>query len=187
MFVPLGNCALPSRRHTRRFARALADGLKPGDLVLLSGALGTGKTFAARCIARGLGLSEDTRVPSPTFPLSVEYACRHGLLVHADLYRLRDGGPATGGAPPADSVDDRVVEEVVRLGLRDRRQEGAIVLVEWGDGMEGALGGEADFRVHFSMDPEAGRSASWWASALDRARAVSTRIEEALAFHRPSP
>ena len=126
--------ALATRRDTQRLGERIAKVLVPGDLVLLSGGLGAGKTFLARAIARGMGLGDDARVTSPTFTLVQEYATPRGALVHADLYRLLDA--------PA-SLD----MEVSRLGLRERREDGAIILVEWGDLAEAALGGDVALRV----------------------------------------
>lgn len=126
--------ALPTRRATIRLARALAPCLAPRDLVLLHGGLGAGKTFFTRALARALGVPAREPVQSPTFALVHELTIGHGTLVHADLYRLRDA--------PADL--DR---EVARLGLAEARRAGAIVVVEWGEGLEGALGGAAEWVV----------------------------------------
>ncbi|MBL8612819.1 MAG: tRNA (adenosine(37)-N6)-threonylcarbamoyltransferase complex ATPase subunit type 1 TsaE [Myxococcales bacterium] len=123
---------LASRRDTRRLGARLASALEPGDLVVLAGELGAGKTFLVRAVARALGVSADVAVTSPTFTLVTEYETAKGTLLHADLYRLRD---------QAD-----VSAEVARLGLRDRRREGAMVVAEWAEGLEGVLG-PADFAL----------------------------------------
>lgn len=98
---------------TQAFGAELADSLKPGDLVVLEGDLGAGKTALARAIIRRLADDPALDVPSPTFALVQPYDSAKGLILHADLYRLGD---------------PREVEE---LGLLDNPQ--AIVLVEWAE------------------------------------------------------
>ena len=98
---------------TEAFGAELADSLKPGDLVVLEGDLGAGKTALARAIIRRLADDPALDVPSPTFALVQPYDSAKGLILHADLYRLGD---------------PREVEE---LGLLDNPQ--AIVLVEWAE------------------------------------------------------
>lgn len=137
--------ALPTRRDTTRLACAIADVLEPGDLVLFHGDLGAGKTFLARALLRRLGVKD--RVTSPTFTLVQEYETTRGTVLHADLYRLRDS--AAG-----------LVSEVERLGLRERRGDGAIVLVEWGEGAIGALGGDPALEVSLAMAGENARTAT---------------------------
>ena len=134
--------ALGTRRDTRRLGVAIASSLEAGDLVLLSGDLGAGKTFLARSIARGLGVR--TPMTSPTFTLVREIPTPRGLLVHADLYRLR-----------GDALD----VETRRLGLREHRGEGAFVLVEWGEDALDALGGHPDLTVSLAIVGPHGRAA----------------------------
>ena len=112
---------------TRRLGAAIARRLQPGDLVVLSGDLGAGKTFLVRAIARALGVVGV--VTSPTFTLVQEYRTERGTLVHADLYRLLENAACS------------LADEVARLGLREMRAEGAILVVEWGEGAIDALGG----------------------------------------------
>lgn len=106
--------------------------------MLLGGDLGAGKTFLAGAIAHALGVDAGQAVTSPTFGLVHEYTTCQGVLLHVDLYRLRDGNvPLT--------------EEIARLGLRERRAEGAILLVEWGtDGLD-ALGGHPALLVELTV------------------------------------
>ncbi len=117
--------ALPDKQATTRLAAQLAPLLAAGDLVLVDGPLGAGKTFFARALARSLGLAPDVRVTSPTFTLVHEYETEPKL-VHADLYRLSD--------------DERGVFE---LGLLAQRDDGALLVVEWGLAFERLLGGDA--------------------------------------------
>ncbi|NOU31662.1 MAG: tRNA (adenosine(37)-N6)-threonylcarbamoyltransferase complex ATPase subunit type 1 TsaE [Polyangiaceae bacterium] len=119
---------LATRRDTVRLGRDVARVLQPGDLVLLFGELGAGKTFLARSILRALGVPRETPVASPTFTIVQEYETSRGTLLHVDLYRLRDGDMAT---------------ELSRLGLRERRAEGALLVVEWADDHEARLGAVA--------------------------------------------
>lgn len=115
---------LPTRRSTIRLAQKLAPLLLPSDFVVLSGDLGTGKTFFVRALCRALGVPGDVEVTSPTFTLVQEIAARLPIF-HADAYRLRDEG------------------ELLALGLRDARSEGALLLLEWGAPYVAALGGDA--------------------------------------------
>jgi len=136
---------LRTRRDTIRLGQRIADGLAPGDLVLLSGDLGAGKTFLARAVARRFGVPSDQAIASPTFTLVQEYETKKGTLLHADLYRLR-------------GEVDKTRAEIRRLGLAERRAEGAILLVEWGEGYEHELGGDVALSVALRVIGE-GRSA----------------------------
>jgi tRNA threonylcarbamoyladenosine biosynthesis protein TsaE len=129
---------LATRRDTQRLGAAIAATLEPGDLVLLEGPLGAGKTFLARALARALGATGP--VTSPTFTLVREIPTRRGLLLHADLYRLR-----------GESLD----AETRRLGLRERRDEGCLLVVEWGIDALGALGGAPALVVTLVADGDA--------------------------------
>lgn len=96
---------------TQALGAELAQTLKPGDLVLLGGDLGAGKTALARAIIRTLVGDETLDVPSPTFALVQPYDSPKGPILHADLYRLGDP------------------REIDELGLRDN--PAAVVLIEW--------------------------------------------------------
>jgi tRNA threonylcarbamoyladenosine biosynthesis protein TsaE len=135
--------ALGSRRETRVLGLAIARSLVPGDLVVLTGSLGAGKTFLVRAVARGLGVRSP--VTSPTFTLVRELLTSRGPLIHADLYRLR-------GA----SLD----AETRRLGLREHRAEGAFVVVEWGEDAIDALGGEPALVVSLAIAGKHERTAT---------------------------
>lgn len=109
--VPLGNLA-----ETEAFARVLAEELRPGDTIALSGGLGSGKTALARAILRVLAQDPELEVPSPTFTLIQSYDAivRQAAIqvIHADFYRL-------SGA-----------RELTELGWEEMTDD-AIVLVEW--------------------------------------------------------
>lgn len=124
---------LPTEEHTERLAATLAPLLAPGDLLVLSGELGAGKTFFTRALCRSLGLAEEVRVTSPTFTLVHEYQARLPVS-HADLYRLHHE------------------EEVCELGLDAHREEGRLLVVEWGSPFVDLLGGDA-LELAFSVEP----------------------------------
>ena len=102
-----------SQEETERLAEALAARLRAGDVLLLSGPLGAGKTAFVRGLARGLDIDPD-EVSSPTFTLLHEYGGGRLRLFHADLYRLGQGGAAD-------------------LGLDDTRVQEGVLAVEWPD------------------------------------------------------
>ena len=134
---------LRTRSDTRRFGVSLARVLSAGDLAIISGDLGAGKTFLVRSVARALGV--EGRVTSPTFTLVHEYPTPHGVFVHADLYRL------LGAA--------QLEVEIDRLGLRAMRAEGAVVAVEWGQEGILPLGGSPALVVSLAIDGEHQRTA----------------------------
>ena len=136
---------LATRRDTTRLGVRIAKLLEKGDLVLLSGDLGAGKTFLSRAIARELGVPTEVAIASPTFALVQEYDTPRGFLLHCDLYRLRDDAGDTA----------KTATEIRRLGLGERRAEGCILVVEWGEGFEHDLGGEAAFEVRLTIDGKA--------------------------------
>jgi tRNA threonylcarbamoyladenosine biosynthesis protein TsaE len=119
--------ATRSAHDTRALGAALARGLRPGDVVLLAGDLGAGKTTLAQGIGAGLGVSD--HVTSPTFTLVRSYPCAGEgevrTFIHADLYRLEHLG------------------EVVDLALAQLVEDDAVAVVEWGDVAEPVLGRDA--------------------------------------------
>ena len=129
---------------TRSMGRALARLCAPGDMVLLAGGLGAGKTTFAQGFGAGLGITEP--ITSPTFTLVRHYPVtgpaggagnpdRVRTLLHADVYRL-----------------DRV-HEIVDLGLGQLVEDGGVALVEWGD-VAGPVLGEGSLTVALSAEGE---------------------------------
>jgi tRNA threonylcarbamoyl adenosine modification protein YjeE len=102
---------LPDLDATRALGARLAARLAPGDVVLLEGDLGAGKSELARAVIRSLAGAE-IPVPSPTFTLVQSYELPRLEVSHSDLYRLDDAS------------------EVLELGLEEAWQRGAL-LVEW--------------------------------------------------------
>jgi tRNA threonylcarbamoyladenosine biosynthesis protein TsaE len=116
-----------SPQETRALAGRVAARCAPGDVVLLIGDLGAGKTVFAQGFAAALGVPGP--VTSPTFALVRQYRCGKGspvgVLIHADVYR-------TGS-----------LHEVVDLALAELVEEDAVALVEWGELAAPALGDSA--------------------------------------------
>lgn len=99
---------------TLAIGEAIGGALDAGDALALVGELGAGKTHLAKGLARGLGVSDDRAVTSPTFVLINEYRGRC-VVQHLDAYRLRSGA------------------ELAALGFEELCEGGAVVLVEWAD------------------------------------------------------
>lgn len=116
-----------SEDETRAIAAALAATLQPGDVVLLSGDLGAGKTAFVRGLAEGLGLPPNI-VTSPTFTLVHEYCGGRLPLVHVDLYRL---GTA----------------ELAEIGLDDDLAAAGVVAVEWPERLSRAVPGAIQIHI----------------------------------------
>jgi tRNA threonylcarbamoyladenosine biosynthesis protein TsaE len=123
---------------TRALATALSEVLEPGDLLLLVGGLGSGKTTFTQGLATGLSVADP--VTSPTFTLVRAYPCRARAirtLLHADLYRL-----------------DRL-QDVVDLGIGEMVEDDSVAVVEWGDVASSLFGPEV-LTVELAVDAQAG-------------------------------
>lgn len=114
--------------------------LRAGDVVLLSGPLGAGKTTFVKGVARALGVRE--RVTSPTFTIVRPHACHNDrgieVLHHADVYRVAS------------------IDEVFDLALGELVEESAVALIEWGDVAAAAFGADV-VRVDFFDEGEGRR------------------------------
>src|SRR6201990_1136734 len=140
---------LPGVEDTVALGSRLGGQLRAGDVVVLSGPLGAGKTVLAKGIAAAMDV--DGPVTSPTFVLArVHRARRAGApaMVHVDLYRLLDHA----------SVD--LLAELDSLDL-DTDLDDAVVVVEWGEGLAERLSDtHLDIRLERSPDSEI-RTAVW--------------------------
>jgi tRNA threonylcarbamoyladenosine biosynthesis protein TsaE len=126
---------------TQGAGEAFASVLRPGDIVLLSGPLGAGKTTFTQGVGRGLGVRE--RVTSPTFTMVRQHECANdcgiATLHHADVYRVGSLG----------EVDDLALGELV--------EESGVALVEWGDLATSVFGLDV-ITVSFVIDERDGRT-----------------------------
>jgi tRNA threonylcarbamoyladenosine biosynthesis protein TsaE len=128
-----------SEEETADAARELAATLRAGDVVLLSGNLGAGKTAFVRGLASGLGVNPED-VSSPTFTLVHEYRGGSLTLYHADLYRL-----------------EKVATE--DLGLEEMGVSDGVLAIEWPDRLAHALSGARE--VQIEIVDENTRRISW--------------------------
>jgi tRNA threonylcarbamoyladenosine biosynthesis protein TsaE len=143
---------------TRALAAALAELARPGDLILLAGELGAGKTAFAQGFGAALGVTD--RITSPTFTLASQYVGRLELN-HLDVYRMEQ------------------LTEVLDVGLPEMLDEGGVTLVEWGDAIIPALPpdyllvrltyGEGDDERALEIEPVGSR----WSA---RARSLSSAL-----------
>ena len=104
---------------TRELAAAIGPFVRTGDIVLLAGELGAGKTCFTQGFGRSLGVSE--QITSPTFTLMHPYEGSSLRLLHADVYRLDH------------------LQEIVDLGITELVDEDSVAVIEWGDMAEPVL------------------------------------------------
>lgn len=138
MTVVAGPFTVPTAEAMRLLGAELARSLRAGDLVLLGGALGAGKTTLAQGIGEGLGVRGP--ITSPTFVIARVHPPLAGgpPLVHVDAYRLAGWG------------------ELEDLDLEATLDE-AVTIVEWGEGLaEGLSQDRLEVRIHRSSAENAG-------------------------------
>ncbi|WP_314696045.1 tRNA (adenosine(37)-N6)-threonylcarbamoyltransferase complex ATPase subunit type 1 TsaE [Mogibacterium timidum] len=104
---------IKNEQATEEFGLNLASELKPGDIVALIGALGTGKTALTKYIAKGLGVTEN--IDSPTFNIVKEYKSGRLPLFHFDVYRLSGG------------------DDLLDIGADEYFYLNGVCVVEWAD------------------------------------------------------
>ena len=150
--IPLGSLAA-----TTALGAAIGASLRPGDRVLLSGDLGSGKTTLARAI--GAALHAEPELTSPTFILIAEH--RGDLPIwHVDAYRLPPGSDA------------------LRAGIIDERQQHGVTLIEWPEHLEG-LGAEGSgvLGIHLATTADEGtRSATIRGARAELLAALDTAL-----------
>ena len=104
-----------SADQTREIARFIGGKLRKGDVLALSGELGSGKTCFTGGLARGLGVDEKYQITSPTFTLINEYPARFNKLYHFDVYRLNS------------------YSEFEDLGYEEYFCSDGIIVIEWAE------------------------------------------------------
>lgn len=146
-----------TKLHTVRLGELLGQAAGPGDVVVLSGPLGSGKTVFVRGMAQGLG-ADGSQVHSPTFTLMHTYPGRLPFY-HFDLYRL-------------DSSD-----ELARLGFDEYLFDGeGVSAVEWGDKFADMMPEQALW-VSFSTPEEPGQRCIRFSAEDPKARRVLERVK----------
>jgi N-acetylmuramate 1-kinase len=153
--------ALADEEATRRLAVDLANLLKPGDFVALSGDLGAGKTTLVRAMIAHLAGDAAIEVPSPTFTLVQTYDLPKFALAHVDLYRV------SGAA------------ELAELGIDDI--PGAVVVMEWPDRAGSAL---PDDRIEVALALGSERESEQRVAHVAGSGAAAGRIAQLAAVHR---
>lgn len=143
-----GSAELPTPQDTVALGARLGSELRAGDVVVLSGPLGAGKTMFTKGIA--VAMDVEGPVTSPTYVLARVHPARRAgapALVHVDIYRLLDhGGDLLG---ELDSLD------------LDTDLDDAVVVVEWGEGLAERLSEHhLDIRLDRAADSEM-RTATW--------------------------
>jgi tRNA threonylcarbamoyladenosine biosynthesis protein TsaE len=127
-------CTTPN--DTEALGGRIASSLRPGDIVVLAGGLGAGKTLFTKGLATGLGVDEP--VVSPSFVLVREYQSGFMPLIHADVYRLSS----------INEFDDLDVLEMAKEG---------VLVIEWGGAVESMLPPD-HLRIDFEVDDDMTRT-----------------------------
>lgn len=152
---------LPDEAATCRLAEDVAAALRPGDLVAVSGDLGSGKTVFARAMIRSASGDPHLDVPSPTFPLRIDYQLSGLAIAHVDLYRV-------------NSEDD-----ALELGLDEALDEAALI-VEWPERVRWPDGGNRlDLNLTIAGEGRKGEliARGSWPRRLERSRRIRAFLE----------
>ena len=147
MSRPVATARCSTETATLALGERIGTRVDPGDLILLSGQLGAGKTVLVRGIAAGMGI-DPALVRSPTFVLHHIYRAEPKVLHHIDLYRL------------GSSADIRL------LDIDEMLESGGVVVVEWGE--HASREQDAPARISIDIDADGSRLISLEAGGLQR-------------------
>ena len=125
---------LGSLVETQQFAEVVAKHVRPRDMIILAGEMGTGKTTFTQHLGKAMGITD--LITSPTFNLLHNYGSGRKSLHHADLYRLERTG------------------ELTDLGLEELQDDGGVIVVEWGDIVGDQLGDALVLKFEHTDTPE---------------------------------
>ena len=127
---------ITTEKETEQIARQFANALSPGDVVLLEGNLGSGKTFFVKALLKNFGISN---VNSPTFAIVNEYSNGELKFYHFDFYRINKE------------------YELYDIGIEDYiSDENAITFIEWADLFPNAVP-KADYKIKIKLSPDGTR------------------------------
>jgi tRNA threonylcarbamoyladenosine biosynthesis protein TsaE len=135
--VPTGTWTSHNPEETFGAGRRVGESLRGGEVLLLSGTLGAGKTVFTKGVASGLGL-DPAEVSSPSFTLVNRHAGGRLVLYHLDLYRLAEGHTAAH----AVELDELLADE------------SGVIVIEWAERMGRYRLPQTTWRVHIDGDGE---------------------------------
>lgn len=127
-----------SSKQTFKFGQAMGKEITRGVSIALKGDLGAGKTTFVQGLAKGLGISENYYVTSPTFTIINEYPVKSLTLCHLDLYRLGS------------------VDELEHIGFDDLIEKNHVIVVEWPELLD-EISFKFDIEINFEFDTQYNR------------------------------
>lgn len=117
-------CTVRNLKETQKLGKKFAKMIRGGDIILLNGDLGAGKTTFTKYVAKALGVKDE--VTSPTFTIMKEYQGKRLRLLHFDMYRLEDADESTGFG----------FDEYVK-----NRDYNVVIFIEWSERVKSMLDG----------------------------------------------